>query len=357
MDYRMLLLLLSGAAGAGEARHGRAESVRFAPAPDLVLEKTLTINHELALDLVGSSRSGAPVVKEDLTGWVTTWFKVAVLDRYQECGDGLPLRLERTYTDLGGGGKVTLQRGQQRRQSEERAVAASPLRDRRVEFTWIPAERDWARAWLRDDAEESWLAGLRGDIDLLMLLPQGPVAPGETWEPPIEAARAVLAPGGNHLITPSKGNPLGRSIEVGVGGDYAEVLGPELAGRMLARFTGTREEDGRRLAVIEVEIQGLRSLAERDEIWRISMPAEEKKERARLLSVLLEYTLDAEGELLWDLEAGHFRSVQLSGKESYAISVAKEANDGQSTFERTGLSAYSGTMTLKLASAPPSGHR
>lgn len=355
----VLLAALPGAA-AGEPSEGprfAREGLRFAPAPGLALEKTLEVGHELALERMGAYRTGGQLVGENFTGWVTTSFKVVAQDRYQECGDGRPLRFERTYTDVGGSGKVSLQRGPQRRQTEEHALAASPLRDRKVEFTWIGPEEDWARAWSRDDAEEAWLAGLRGDMDLLALLPPGEVQSGTTWEPPIEAARALLTPGGNHLITPSTSNVFGRSIEVGVGGDFSDVLGPELSGRLLARYAGERAQDGRRLGVIEIEIQGLRSLCERDEIWRTSMPPEEKKESSRLLSVLLAYTLDAKGELLWDLEAGHFRSLELGGQETFALSVAKEVTDGKSTFERTALSEYSGKMTLKLSCASLAGER
>ena len=173
----------------------------------------------------------------------------------------------------------------------------------------------------------------------------------------METVRSLLAPGGNHLITPRTTNVYGRTIEVGVGGDYAEVLGPELAGSARATFEGLREVDGERLAVLRLSIEGLRSINDRTDLWRLSAPAEERNEIAHLVSTLLEYGLDARGEALWNLERGHLHSLTLTGEELYMLSVTKFGGPVVDPHETIQQSSFHGTveLTYKVAPPPPPG--
>ena len=163
----------------------------------------------------------------------------------------------------------------------------------------------------------------------------------------------LLAPGGNHLVTPRTTNVFSRTIELGVGGDLSEVLGPDLIGRATARYVGQREQDGRRLAAIEVAIEGLQSLRDRTELYRTAMPDEELREEARLVGVLLEYRLDARGELLWDLDLGHAHALELRGEETFVSTISKELPSQQGGASRIDAQAtFSGTLELRFAVEP-----
>lgn len=343
-------LLATGGAGSDAATK---ERLSFEPTLGTSLTKTLYISHELGLTAVNRTRDGGPPVTDGTTGWVSTWLKVSCEDAYLEVDAGLPRRFHRRFIDLGGGGKLDMKIGQKQMPHEELLVAVSPLRNRTVEFTWIPEENDWARSWTRFDAEEFWLADLNGDMELLALLPAGEVEVGESWSPPLDAARKMLAPGGNHLITPRTKNIFGRSVEVGIGGDASEVLGANPAGSVSARFEGVREVDGKRLGAISVRIEGLRSVEDRTDLWRTSMPIDEKREKAKLLAALIEYSVDAEGELLWDLEGGHMHSFQLTGKEGYNLVVSKEITGERTVFELSQHSVFSGDLALSITLGDP----
>ncbi|HVS19987.1 MAG TPA: hypothetical protein VMT18_15385 [Planctomycetota bacterium] len=332
---------------------GEAESLRFDVRPGTVLRRELVVRHEIQLDGVTNTRGNEALTRQDVSGWMSTWLKVAVDDTVGEVADGRPLALRRRWVDLGGTGTLTLNPAQGRPKFEDRAVLSSPLRDRQVDFTWIEAEGDWARLWVRDDAEEFWLAEMRGDMDGLGLIPADPVAPGAEWDVPIEGLRGLLAPGGNHLITPRTTNLFGRNIEVGVGGDYSEVLGPALAGVARARFEGVREEGGERLAVLRLTVQTLSSIADRTDLWRLSAPPEERNEVSHLRGALLEYELEAQGEVLWNLDRGHLHAARLSGDERYMISVNKQSGPVAEPFEISQQSSFRGRVELTYTVGPP----
>lgn len=335
------------------AQEGSAVELRLGVQPGAVLRRDFLVRHEIQLDGVSFTRGKDRPMRQETPGWMSSFIKVTVDDTISEVADGAPRVLRRRWVDLGGEGSLNLAPAGGRPKFEDRAVLSSPMRDRRVDFTWIEAESDWSRLWVRDDAEEFWLSNMRGDMDGRGLLPAGPVEPGAQWEIPLEGLRDLLAPGGNHLITPRTTNIFGRTIEVGVGGDYAEVLGPDLAGNARATFEGVREQDGRRLAVVGVVVEGLRSIADRTDLWRLSAPPEEKNEVAHLVSALLEYGLDARGEALWDLDAGHLHSLSLGGQELYMLSVTKHGGPVAQPFETIQQSSFRGTMELTYSVAPP----
>lgn len=332
---------------------GAAVELRYDVKPQTVLRRDLLVKHEIQLDGVSFTRAGESPVRQEMPGWTSTFVKVTVDDTIGEVAGGIPQRLRRRWVDLGAQGTLQLSATPGRPKFEDRAVLSSPLRDRSVDFTWIEAESDWSRLWVRDDAEEFWLAEMRGDMDALGLLPDGPVAVGAEWELSMETVRSLLAPGGNHLITPRTTNVFGRTVEVGVGGDYSEVLGPELAGSARATFEGLREVDGERLAVLRLSVEGLRSINDRTDLWRISAPAEERNELAHLLSTLIEYGLDARGEALWNLERGHLHSVTLAGEEVFMLSVTKFGGPVTDPHETVQQSSFHGTVELTYKVGPP----
>jgi len=341
-------LLVAASTAAMPSADAAPERLRFAPAPGVVLARNLYISHELALESMGQTLDGGPFRPERIAGSISTWNKVTVDDELFEVQDGRPTRLKRTFTDLGGGGKLRFGPDAGPRSREEEAVLTSPMRGRSVDLLWIPDEHAWSRCWSHLEADETWLAGLEGDSDLLELLPQDDVAVGATWEIPIGAVRSMLAPGGNTLITPRTRNVFSRTVEVGVGGDFSELLGPDLTGTLRARLAEVREDGASRLARIELTLAGLHGIADRTELWRTSMPIEEKREKARLIGAFLEHTLDAQGELVWDLTAGHARSLKLNGRERFVTTLTKDQAGPNGSARMDAQSAFAGTLSLEF---------
>ena len=325
---------------------GAPERLRFAPKPGIVLARNLYISHELALESMGQTLNGGPFRPERIAGSISTWHKVTVDDELLAVADGRPTHMKRTFTDLGGGGKLRFGPESGPRTREEEAVLTSPMRSRTVDLVWIPEESSWSRCWSQLEADEVWLAGLEGDSDLLQLLPPNEVSVGDTWEIPLTAVRSVLAPGGNTLITPRTRNVFSRTVEIGVGGDFSELLSTDLSGSFRARLAEVREEGASRLARIELALESLHSIADRTELWRTSMPVEEKREKARLIGAFLEHALDAKGELVWDLTAGHARSLKLSGNERFVTTLTKDLAGPNGTARMDAQSTFAGTLSL-----------
>jgi hypothetical protein len=109
-----------------------------------------------------------------------------------------------------------------------------------------------------------------------------------------------------------------------------------------------REEGASRLARIELALENLHGIADRTDLWRTSMPVEEKREKARLIGAFLEHTLDAQGELVWDLTAGHARSLELNGRERFVTTLTKDLAGPNGTARMDAQSTFAGTLSLNF---------
>lgn len=332
----------------GSAQDGPV-TIEFAVAEGARLKKVLSVKHELQVRDMGYRRDGGPLVRENTAGWISAWERIAVEEEYLAVAPERPLRLRRTFRDISSGGKAQLTRNG--RNTEMRANSSSPLQGRSLLFTWVEDEGEYSRMYDRLDAEEYWLSDVRGELELLPFLPSGPVEVGATWPVDISALRAVLAPSGNLLLTPNTGNFFGRMMEVGVGGDFSEVIGPELYGTIEAKFAGLEETDGTPLARIDLTVQ-FDTVADRTQLYRRAMPEAERAESARLRAVTLNYSFNGAGVLLWNLDAGHFHEFTLSGTENYDAEVAKLMSDGISTFDFSQNSNFNGQLDFELRCGP-----
>jgi hypothetical protein len=335
----------------GWAPRESGEELRFAAREGTVLIKSLSSGHELAVDELSLARDDGPPVRDEAGGWVSSWQKVSSRDEHVHVEGGRPLVLERTWLDVAAGGQIDVARVGSS-PNREKSVSASPLQGRSVVLTWVEPEREWSRAWKAIDADEAWLAGVRGDMDMLALLPPRAVREGESWEVPTSALRDVLAPGGDLTLAPRGSGPFGRTMELGAGGDLADVLGETIEGSARATFTGVREADGVRLGVIALELE-IASERDRSQAYLAATPAAERREASELVSASVRYRLQGRGELLWDLDAAHMRSFTLSGPETVELSVEKRWTNVPEPFRVRQTSRFSGTYQMELVARPP----
>lgn len=335
------LLLLSSALAA--APQGGETEIRFAAEDGSRLLKTITWKHELNLDEMGSTRSGSDLMRENVGGWLSGSMTKVYVDEYLSVADGRPQLLRRLIRNMTGHGKVNISGARGR--VEERTVFTSPMKGLSLLLTWVEQEGEYGRMYEELDGDELLLKELSGDIDLLGLLPSGPVAEGATWEVAASSMRDVLAPGGNLGAIPSDEGFFPRMMEVGIGGDLADVLGQRVTGTVLATYTGERIIDDRSLARIELAID-LKSKRDRTGAYRAGMQREERQESATLRHVSLDYTLVGTAELLWDLEGGHFDSFEVVGNEAFTAQVYKLRSEGAEPFESTQVVTFSGGFEL-----------
>ncbi len=356
---------LAGAAWAGSSSAGpiaasrvgavaQADQLKFAPAPGARVLKVFRAKHELRIDDSGMIHGDLPYVSDGTAGWISSSQRVEFLDACVKAADGRAAEFTRQIRDctISAKANVTRTNGQV---LTETAPGASPLRRYKVRFTWIERLSDWARCYVEWDGDENWIDALRGDFELTGLLPQESVAKGATWSVPPEALRAVLAPGGNHKLTPQTDKLFGRLVEIGVGGDFADALGPEILGAVTATYRGRKQlsvgegPTAKSLEVAEVEFElNLASSADRTLLYVTAMPEGERKEPARVDSVQLDFTFLGRATLLWDVAAGRAHSFALKGNEAFVSTVSKTLYEGRSTTPMQQIGRYSGPLEVDI---------
>lgn len=317
----LALVALPASALAGDKFEFRAE------AGARVL-KTATVVHELRIDDMGQSTGDLPFVSDGRGGWLSVTQRTEFLDEYTEASTGLPRAFKRAVREanLTGKSSLTVAAGEMR---PEGSRMSSALQRQILEFRWVDDEKDWSRCFEKVDAEESLLRELRGEFELLALLPPGEVEPGATWTVDLARFRDVLCPGGNLQLIPEGGSLFGRTLKIGVGGNYADYYEP-VGGEIKATYKGRRAvQTGEgepapqvQAGVIALELH-IVSLTDRKQLYRMAMPPAERRENAKVETVPLEYTLAGTAELLWDLDHGRALSFRLEGQEGYVSTVNK----------------------------------
>lgn len=326
-----------------------AARVAFAVADGKSLTKTFEVKADLSLEDMTMGGAGGMMPEMEMTMGVS--YKIGVSDEYVKVEGGKPKQLKRTFDSLSSDVNTSMKMeimGQSRDQDSSTS-ATSELEGKSVQFTWDAEKKEYARAFDPAGGEEKLLEGLREDMDLRALLPDGEVKEGEEWELDPKDLVDVLAPGGNMSLKP-KDTPDG-GMGMGASGmeNMADMFGDDVEGKCKAQFTGMRDVEGVQLAVVKITID---MKAKTDMTDRVKEQMKEQDlppevEGMEFKSVDIEYSLEAEGELLWNVAGGHFHSLDLSGTsgfksdQSMAIKVqGREMNIDQSM-------EFSGTTTFQ----------
>ena len=268
-----------------------------------------------------------------------------VTDVLDHVAHGFPYTFRRTYERLRVSAKVgpgPLAETFHRR---------SPLEGRTLAFDWDDAERDWSRRLLDEPylTRDLW-DGLRGDRQALWLLPADDDPDrGRTWEVAPEDLIARLLPEGVPLASTPKSEPRTLSwppsgMALATVGDLTLWTG-EPQGRVQARFLGLRSDGGPDVLAIGIDVALRGSLEdEKRERW----PADGfTRPGWYLSSSILEWSMEGEGELLWDVAAGCMRSLQLTAEVALRHRRVLSLWRGYEYEER-----WSGTLDLKLGLGP-----
>ncbi|MBM3990472.1 MAG: hypothetical protein FJ298_05615 [Planctomycetes bacterium] len=338
------------------AHAGGADTLRFKATTGSRVHKRFEANHELRIDDMGAIEGDLPFRSDGTGGWISSTHKVEFVDEYKLDCEGLPLDFARAVREVSTVGKasVVFASGEVR---PEASRSSSALKRQVLDFHYVEEERDWSRCYAKVDGEEDLLGRLRGEFELLALLPPGPVEPGASWSVDLERFREVLAPGGDHQLVPEGGSMFGRMIEVGVGGDFADFYAP-VGGEIKATYKGRRPVtlvEGTPPLVVEAGVIELAvnfvSLADRKYLYRMAMPQTERRENAYVDDVPLEYTFLGSGELLWDIDGGRAISFKLEGNEGFISTVTKTRFDRPKPERYSQQSRFSGPLKLQITFA------
>ena len=262
------------------------------------LTKTLSMSMDLELDEVGMSIGDRDVpdeVLEKIEMTISVGQELQAEDEYAALEGKRVKELVRRYTKASQTQKLHFEFPGAPTKDQDETVE-SPLVDKHVAFTWDEKGEKYASAFRAEEGEQAWLERLQEAMDFEQLLPAEEVEEGATWKVDVKDFDAITLPGGS-LSFPAKEKIGGNPFEDGSKGEVE------------ARYDGKREVDGRKLSVIHLRAQ-LKMSKEADA--SAAMPMD------------LSFTLELEGDYLWDQERGRLQSYELEGPASMELSYSKE---------------------------------
>ncbi|MBK7643079.1 MAG: hypothetical protein IPJ19_08510 [Planctomycetes bacterium] len=327
--------------------------VHFAPAEGTKLTRTLSNKSEFSLDDLTLKMNGQESpMKPEVEMTMTQSQKIVVQDEYVKMRDGAPKVLRRKYDELGSDMAVNakIEMAGQSQDQNKSGKGKSELEGKTVVYTWDEDSKAYKTAF--DPAEErsELLKGLQEDMDLRVLLPKEEVKEGDEWEIDVAKLASVIAPGGELKLKPEDSadaeSPMGMGDMSGMS-SLSDWLGDSLNGTAKGTFKGMREVGGHNYGVIAVELQlkGAKDLT--DTVKGAMEKAAQEGMTMETKSVDVEFEISGQGELLWDLEAGHAHSFEFSGPSGARLDIQMGLEvQGRSMDIEQGLE-LSGTITLK----------
>lgn len=331
------------------------EKVRFAPAEGSSATKNFETKMELTLDHMSITMNGqdVPGVPEmDMN--LTHTQKVDVTDEFVAMGEGRPKQLKRHFDALSSDSAMSMKMEMmgQSDSKDHNTEAESELDGKTVLFTWDAEAKEFKKAF--DPAEEKpeLLKGLEEDMDLRALLPESEVKVGDEWDVDVKSLVSVLAPGGDLAFKPKEGDKEGMGMGMGMNpsmGSMHDYLSELLEGEAKAKLADVREEDGAKLAVIKFTLK----IASQKDMTDIVQEAMKNTELPGGMEVELDhmdidFKMEGEGELVWNLKTNQVSSFNLSGPVHMNMDMAmKISGQGQNMNMEQALE-MSGTNTMSV---------
>jgi hypothetical protein len=288
------------------------DRVRFAVKESTKLAKVFEEKSLLHSTSISASFDGDEQEAEGVKLTLEDSSRVEVTDEYGVLKEGKPARLTRTYDKLGGKSlqKVELPEGMGGGESPDtEKERSSELEGKTVVFKLSEDGEEYKAAFADEKGDAELLEGLEEDMDLRGFLPAGEVAEDKSWEIEAKVFNAVLGtPGGDLKI---------KAADDKDDDEIDEQIRNNLKGKAKGTYKGQRDVDGHKCAVIALEAE-LETQAKDDKSGA--------GENEGLNEIELEFAV--EGELLWDVEAGHFRKCALTTRIKMAWKQTMSGSDG-----------------------------
>jgi hypothetical protein len=224
-----------------------------------------------------------------------------MIDEYLEVDGDRPVRIRRTYEALSNDGRRSSNTpaGEQAADHERN----SPLAGRAVLFT--RGGEAWSRSFADDGLDEpALLEQLDAELDFTDFLPLGEVRIGERWDLDPRLFDQVVSPGGG-LCFDDCGDLEGDEGEM-----LNRLLEQNLVGEFSATYAGVRRTSQRDLAVIELACN----------LWTEGAESA-RDEQGYPRHTTMTLAFDLKGPLLWDLDAGHFHTLEMRGEVGMLVAI------------------------------------
>lgn len=294
-----------------------ADEMRFAPEEGSSLTKTFVAESKMTSESFRITMDGREIPSEmigELELSIDSSETFEFSDEYQKLGKGRPEKLKRTIEKAEGTQSQTMKGmpGGEDGGTEQKEERVSKLAGKTVLFTWNAEKDAFDKKFHESLGDDALLEKLEEDIDLRGFLPEKGVAEGDTWEIEPKAFNVVVQPGGD-LAMAKKDEETSADKPDGPGAQMAE----NLKGKATATYKGTRDVDGVKCGVIEIKAE----LETSAEFTPEEAPGGEAKAE-------LKATMELEGEVLWDLAAGHVHAADIHGSQSATMKITASMEMG-----------------------------
>lgn len=242
-------------------------------------------------------------------------------------GEGRPERLKRSFTSIENSIKFE---SDQEGAEENTLKNESGLAGKSVLFTWNSEAEKFEVEWFEDKGDDALLEPMVEDADFRGWLPGKNVDDGDSWTIPAAEFHNLQEPSGPMGYHPADADEEAES--------NAEEARPEVKGELKATYKGTRDEDGVKVGVIAIEGK-LSTLTERELKQGDGPSAQEATE----------FTTELEGELLWDLTAGHFHSLRCDGAQTLESTQTSSFAIGESSITLKQVRTLEGKKTYRFS--------
>lgn len=306
------------------------EELVYAPAEGLELTRSFSADGSYSLDEMRIEADGEEIPHGEAPELsIDSKERIVVTDELQEVEDGRPLRLRRTFDELG---RSVVYSSPEQDEDVERESTCD-LEGSSVILRWDPDEEAYvAEADEGESIDEDVLADLIEDMDLRQLLPDHEVEPGDEWQVPVDAYARLMWPGGFLRFHEEDE----EYDEAEAASDREMVENLEGSGKVV--FEELRTEDGVSVAVLKVSFE-VDSRATR------SIEGRGGREAERTVTIHREL----EGTVYWDVEAGHLRSGQLEADaEIEEATVGTMVNREGDEFELSQTNVFSGSISYTI---------
>ncbi len=239
---------------------------------------------------------------------------IAFRDRF-EVRDGDVFGVERGFETIGNDFRqeVTDPAGES---FERESQGESELEGETVRFDREAVDEDFGVRFAEEesDLDEGLLEGLVASAWLAEFLPEEEVRLGDRWEADAAAFISMTNLSGDlHVVQegedPEESGAYGEQFDENIGGDISVT------------FTAWREADGRRLAVLSLEVELETRIEESTEVDEEDVKGTEEEQHA--------IAMELEGELLWDAEQHLPASLSLSGEVTLEVDVERSYTNGE----------------------------
>ncbi|MCP3917482.1 MAG: hypothetical protein GY711_18210 [bacterium] len=311
----------------------RADAVHFQPEDGSSLAKEFSIEFTLSVGDITAFIDG-----QDLSEGIPADLELAaeaamlVTDEYLETVDGVPHEFIRTYDSL----ELYWEADDDSGEVDE----FSELEGKSVKFDWDEEDESYQVTFHESDGDEDLLQGLGADMDLRVLLPEGDVSEGDTWTVEATDLGAIFFFGSKL-----------EDLEIGdeEDADTTALIESELYPQFESMLDGfitecTYEGDG----TIGVSLQGEGSIdltSFIEEIAALQVPDGFEFD-LNVDEAVVGINVDGEATLVWDLEAGHMTSFDMTSDfeilaDVYIeVDLAGEAHELDASIELLGEGAW-----------------